>query len=54
MEAEAIQLTAHLFERDRRWLHCQPALLGLMEALDLAAGLRVMGPRVLITSARDG
>jgi hypothetical protein len=34
-------------DRDGRWLGCEPLLLGLLEALDLAAGLRVVGPGVV-------
>jgi hypothetical protein len=34
-------------DRGGRWLGCEPLLLGLLESLDLAAGLRMVGPGVV-------
>jgi hypothetical protein len=45
--AEGIELPLQLCQRLRRGLPLQVALQRLVQALDLAAGLRVVGPRVL-------
>src|SRR5439155_26176202 len=52
VNALAIQLRGQLFQRRRGRLLREPALLGLMEALDLAAGLRVVWRGVLAADAQ--
>src|ERR1044072_4743960 len=44
---EGVKLALQLRERPHRRLVCQVALERLVQALDLAAGLGVVGPRVL-------
>src|SRR5207249_10291710 len=41
--AEGVELSLQEWERGRRWLLSQEPLEGLVEALDLAAGLGVIG-----------
>lgn len=43
VDAEPVQLCLEFADRDRGGLLGEPALLGLMEPLDLALGLRVSG-----------
>jgi hypothetical protein len=45
--AEPVQLPLEFLHGGGGWLRGEPLLLGLVEALDLAAGLRVVGPGVV-------
>jgi hypothetical protein len=45
--AEPVQLSLQVVQSVGWWRGGQPLLLGLVEAFDLAAGLRVVGPAVV-------
>jgi hypothetical protein len=51
-EPEAVEMGAELGERSRGGCFASPALLGLMEPLDLAAGLQVVRRRMLADDAQ--
>ncbi len=53
-EAEGIELRLQLGEGPRRGLLSEPALEGLVEALDLALGLGMAGSPVLLADAQVG
>jgi hypothetical protein len=51
---EAVELGLQLGDGGGRWLGCEPALQGLVEAFDLALGLRIVGMAVLLRDAQVG
>jgi hypothetical protein len=51
--AKSVQLALQLFDGGRGWLGGQPLLLGLVEPLHLAAGLRMPGPGVVEPDAEQ-
>jgi hypothetical protein len=53
VRAELVELALQLHERARRWSGAQPTLLGLMEALGLALGLRMAWRPVLLADTKQ-
>ena len=51
---EAVELGLQVGQGGRGGLSCQPALLGLVEALDFSLGLRMVGMAVLLGDAQAG
>jgi hypothetical protein len=52
--SEGVQLGLQLGEGDGGWLGGEPALQSLLEAFDLALGLRMAGMAVLLGDAQAG